>query len=154
AVAGQGRLTILRRSNFYLKYLTFDTARDRTPQSPLPRNPFLSRAVRQAVSLAVDRPALVGRLTAYGIPATQPVPRFIFGFDPTLPVPDRDLARARDLLRQAGLPNGFPVVLHSRKLFEDAARVVKEQLADVGIAADVVILPDPGFWGLLNRFET
>ncbi len=153
AVTDRERFEVVRRNNFYLKYLAFDAARDHTPFCPLPRNPFLGRQVRQALSAALDRSALVSRLSTYGIAATQPVPRSIFGFDPELPVPVRDTTRARDLLKAAGLTSGFPVVLHARLLFKEAALAVKDQLAEVGIDADVVVVPDPEFWRLTNRFE-
>jgi ABC-type transport system substrate-binding protein len=106
--------------------------------------------VREAVSLAIDRTRLVASLPGSGAPATQPVPRFIFGFDPEMPEARADPAAARDLLATAGLGKGFDVVLHSRRIFTDAALSVKEQLADIGVRAEVRSLADPDFFDLLR----
>jgi len=88
--------------------------------------------VRRAVSLALDRQRLVAVLAAgYGTPAGQLVSRNVFGFDPELRAPERDLAAARRLLAAAGYANGFDVELEHRSDLkpEEIAR----QLGEAGI---------------------
>ncbi len=85
------------------------TANDGTP---LPTNPLRDLRVRQAMSLAIDRPALVARvLSGQGVPTMQLVPEGFLGWTAALPVPKPDPAQARRLLAEAGYPEGFRMTL-------------------------------------------
>lgn len=72
-----------------------------------PRSPWADRRVRLAASLAIDRQAVNQAETlGYSRPTDSLVPRgfeFALPFDPPKPDP----ARARQLLTEAGYPNGF-----------------------------------------------
>src|SRR6185369_6972811 len=92
---------------------------------------------------------LVDSLPTAAVPAWQPVPRFIFGFDAGWKEPPFDPARARRLLAEAGLEKGFSTTLHVRKLFAAAAPSIRQTLADVGISVEVVVLSDPDFFRAL-----
>lgn len=146
-----GRYDILRRESLYVKYLGYDLARDVTPYCRAVPNPFRKLAVRQALEAAIDRPALAARLSHRGVPASQPVPRFVFGFDPTLAAPPPDPARARSLLAEAGLPGGFEVTLHARRLFADPAEIVRTQLGAVGVRVSLRVVSDPDFFEAVSR---
>jgi oligopeptide transport system substrate-binding protein len=68
------------------------------------------RRLRAALSLAVDaREFLRIFSNGLGLPAQSPLPPGIFGFDPDYANPYRqpDLDRARELLREAGYPQGL-----------------------------------------------
>ncbi len=103
--------------------------------------PFADRRVREAISLAIDRAAVVREMAAgYGVPAGQFVAREVFGFDPALEAPPRDLARARALLAEAGYADGFSAPLEFRE-----GRAVTElgrQLAEIGVRIE----PRPQVW--------
>jgi peptide/nickel transport system substrate-binding protein len=146
-----GRFDVLRRDNVFVKYLAFDLDRDETPFCPVRPNPFKNPLVRRAIQLSIDRQRLGAGLSNYAVPATQPVPRLVFGFNPAIGdvVPDLDEARA--LLRKAGLPSGFSVVLHARRTLGEAPALLREQLAAVGIDVDVRVLADDAFFELLSR---
>jgi peptide/nickel transport system substrate-binding protein len=108
--------------------------------------PFGSIRVRQAVSLALDRHALVelafrGQARA----ASQLVSGDVFGFDAGLEPERSDVAAARRLLAGAGYPDGVDVTLE----FREGERVdqVVHQLAQAGIRARAQ--PQP--WGELLR---
>jgi peptide/nickel transport system substrate-binding protein len=106
----------------------------------LDQTPFSDLRLRQAVSLALNRPALVSRtLGGFGSPANQLVRRLVLGFDPTLPPLARDLERARTLVAEAGYPEGLDVDLEHRA----GLRVtqIAEQLAEAGIRAAPRALP-------------
>ncbi|MDR6874275.1 peptide/nickel transport system substrate-binding protein [Bosea sp. BE125] len=76
--------------------------------SALPKNPFADPKVREAVDLAIDRPALVEiAMEGLGAPANQLMTPEIFGFNKSLPPRKPDLAKAKALLAEAGYPNGF-----------------------------------------------
>ena len=75
---------------------------------PLPANPLRDLRVRQAVSLSIDRAALVDRvLSGQGVPTIQLVPEGFLGWTPSLAPPKPDPAAARRLLTEAGFPEGF-----------------------------------------------
>jgi peptide/nickel transport system substrate-binding protein len=144
-----GRFTILQRENLFTKMLAFDHARERTPFCETARNPFRDVRVRRAVHLAIDRAALVRRLSRQASPNVQPVPRSVFGFDPGLAVPAADLPAARALLAQAGFPEGFACTLHTRAIHAADARLVAEALLPLGLRVRVAVPPDAEYFALL-----
>jgi peptide/nickel transport system substrate-binding protein len=79
---------------------------------PLASNPLRDLKVRQAVSAAIDRTALVERvLSGQGVPSVEIVPEGFLGFTPGVTVPKADPAGARKLLASAGFPDGFKMTL-------------------------------------------
>ena len=68
------------------------------------------RKLRQAMSLVTDAKEYAALFTnGRGIPAQSPIPPGIFGYDPDYinPLRTPDLDRARELLSEAGYPNGI-----------------------------------------------
>ena len=105
------------------------------------RPPFTDVRVRQALTRAIDRPALVREvLGGHGEAARNPLPPSIWGYASRAPELSLDRAGARRLLSQAGLAAGFECTL----TFADVprpylpapaalARQVAADLAQVGI---------------------
>ncbi|MEW6368996.1 MAG: ABC transporter substrate-binding protein [Acidobacteriota bacterium] len=147
------RFGIHRRESLFVKYLAFDMARDITPYCAVRPNPFKNRLVRKALSLAIDRQRLASSLTAAAVPATQPVPAFVFGFNPEIGLPPYDPALAREFLAEAGLPDGFEVTLHVRQILGEAALLVREQLDEVGVRVGLKVLQDHEFFQAAGRHE-
>lgn len=143
-------VVMAKENGIFVKFLSFDLARDVPPVCPAPKNPFRSRAVREAIGLAIDRHALVARLRTFAIPAWQSVPPSIFGYNPQLPEPPTDPPRARRILAEAGYPNGFTVTLHARRLFDDAVPPVVEMLAAVGVTVVPHLLTDPEYFDVVS----
>lgn len=101
------------------------------------RPPLADARVRQAISLALDRQALVDELLrGYGRPALQIVPSMAVGYDPELPVPERDVEAARRLLAEAGFAEGLDLELEYRE-GRDLA-LLRRQLAEAGIRVRLV----------------
>jgi peptide/nickel transport system substrate-binding protein len=67
------------------------------------RAPFSDARLRRAVGLAIDKAALVDKIT-FGttLPATEDIPSFMWAFDPNAGTNRPDLARAKALLDEAG----------------------------------------------------
>jgi peptide/nickel transport system substrate-binding protein len=106
------------------------------------------RRVRQAIALALDRPAIIAaKLGGLAVPATGLLPPLHWAYSGEVARYDHDLAAARRLLDEAGLPDpdgdGPAPRLHlvyktSADAFRVAiARVIAAQLSEVGIAVEV-----------------
>jgi peptide/nickel transport system substrate-binding protein len=94
--------------------------------------PFSDLRVRRAVHLALDREAIVAeQLSGQGAAVSQLVGRQVFGHDPEILAPRRDLAAARRLLAEAGLPDGFDSELDMRQ--GRRAETIVRQLGEAGI---------------------
>lgn len=132
-------------------YLGLDVARDENPSVQLPRgappgNPFRDRRVREALSLALDRPLLVEKILAgSGVPANQMMPAGTVGYAPDIPAPAYDPARARQLLAEAGYPDGFTVTLAApnNRYLNDAlvAQALGSMLARSGLGVRIDTMP-------------
>lgn len=129
----------------YIFYLELD-ARDQTPQvsakdgSPLSKNPFQDKRVREAISLAFDRAALTEiAQEGLGTPLTQVVTSNIFGYNDELPELKQDVEKARALLAEAGYSDGFKVVFNfTNDRFPGDRAIgtsISQALARIGIEA-------------------
>jgi peptide/nickel transport system substrate-binding protein len=116
----------------------------------LDTEPFDDPRVREAFRLAADRQALVDTVfLGYGTVANDlPTPH-----DPStpqdLPPRTRDVARAKGLLAQAGHAGGLSVTLHTTTSYpgmDTAATLYAQQLADIGVDAEVKVEPADTYW--------
>ncbi|MFO8192433.1 MAG: ABC transporter substrate-binding protein [Bacillota bacterium] len=109
--------------------------------------PFDDVRVRQAVMHAVDFDSLVDSVyEGLGTRAINPMPPTIFGFNDGIEPYAYDPEKAKELLAEAGYPDGFTMDLHvfaeSRSYVGrpvDAAEIFKSDLSQVGIDANVVV---------------
>ncbi len=94
--------------------------------------PFDKKAARQAANYAIDRQAIVQKLMAgLGKPLATTIHPAAFGFDASLTPYPYDPKKAKELLAQAGYPNGIDITLHSaaaefRPIFEAIAQMLTE----------------------------
>jgi peptide/nickel transport system substrate-binding protein len=109
------------------------------PDSKNADSPFADRKVRLAVSHAIDREALAEAL-GYGFssPAYQVLPGFIETAIPNLDIHEFDQDKARDLLTEAGYPDGFKTTIHAfiRVVPRDYIIAIVNMLGEVGIEVD------------------
>lgn len=105
--------------------------------------PFKDKRVRQALNYAVDKDALVqNTLNGFGRPIGCSVIPEAFGYDATACQPyPYDPAKAKQLLADAGLANGFDVGFDTTDgrypQDKEIAIAVSGQLAQVGVRANV-----------------
>ncbi|MDB5369318.1 MAG: transporter substrate-binding protein [Roseomonas sp.] len=99
-------------------YLKLDTAHDVPPYitdaagQKLDKNPLRDLRVRQALSIAINRQAIVDRVMQGAAQASgQMMPPGANGYVADLPPPAFDAERAKALLAEAGYPNGFSITL-------------------------------------------
>lgn len=117
---GDQRLAMSEVTGLRLIYLSFDHHReDASPfvtdaeGRPLPRNPLRDVRVRRALSMAIDRQAIVDRvMEGAGTPSAQFFPPGVFSFIHDFPAQRPDPEAARRLLAEAGFPQGFRITLH------------------------------------------
>jgi peptide/nickel transport system substrate-binding protein len=120
-------------------------------------SPFHDKRVRQAVSLAINRQFLSQRESqGIGVPWGNWInaenPDALRGDGKDLPVPEYNPAKAKQLLAQAGFPNGFdfewfvPFVPY----FDMAERILVD-LRAVGIRGKLEVLEGPAFRAKMGR---
>ncbi len=110
--------------------------------------PFDDVRVRKAVAYAIDRDELAAYFGPVSEPAVYPLPW----------VPDRakpeDIARydhdpdkARDLLAEAGYPNGFSfkTVIYPLAYYQDPLLIMQDSLAEVGIDMIIEVVDGPSY---------
>ncbi len=117
--------------------------------------PFDKKAVRQAANYAIDKDTIIKKLMAgLGRQVATTVQPLAFGFDPDVKPYPFDQKKAKELLAQAGFPNGVDITLHSasaanRPQFE----ALCEMLTEVGIRATPKMW-DPGpAWNKFSQTE-
>jgi peptide/nickel transport system substrate-binding protein len=112
--------------------------------------------VREALDAAIDREELIRR-TVGGrtVVASQVVPPAVVGFNPSLPAPVVDRARARRLLAEAGYANGLELQLDgpSNRYVNDRAILAElaRQLESVGIHARTNFLDKVDYFRFIDE---
>ncbi len=139
-------------------FLHVDQSRDRPPGvlsktgKPLEKNPFRDIRVRQAMSKAINRQAIVERvMEGLAVPAGNVLSPSVIGHDPAVKPEPYDPEGARKLLAAAGYPDGFAVTIatpNNRYINdEQVAQTVAQMLARVGIATKVEAMPLSVYFG-------
>ena len=104
------------------------------------RAPFDDVRVRKAANHAVDRGLIIDRiLDGLAEPINGILSPQSFGFNPDLPAYAHDPETARQLLTEAGYPDGIDVVLDAETEFKDLAEAIAASMASSGIRAKVQV---------------
>lgn len=122
----------------------------------LSRNPLDDRRVRQALSISINRQAIVDRiLQGAAIPTGQFMPPGGTSYDPARPVPGFEPDRARALLAEAGYPNGLRLTLNGpTDRYLNGGQVMQaigQMWQRIGVRATVEPQPWNLFAGRLNQ---
>lgn len=133
-------LAYTSRESSRVIFLQMDIGRDKSPfiETKDGANPFRDERVRKAVSMAIDRKAIVSRIMdGFAEPAYQFVPSTMFGALPDPQPLPYDPDEAKKLLAEAGYPDGFDVTLHAtnNRYINDSqvAQAVAQFLTRAGI---------------------
>lgn len=116
------------------------------------RKPGSDPRVVEALKLAVDRKAITEAVTQ-GLGAVgndTPIgPLYKAYYDANARPPQTDAAKARELLKEAGYPNGLKLDLHTPNTGDrpDLAVVLKQQLAKAGFDVNVIVEPESVYYG-------
>jgi peptide/nickel transport system substrate-binding protein len=135
AVRSNPRFSVLQTPDLSMTYLGMDVKN--VPAFGKPQ-------VRQAVKWAIDYQGIIKDLLAgNGIPLQGIVPKGLFGYDASTPY-HFDPAKAKQLLAEAGFPNGFSIELLAPTgqaaggiAAGDLAAKLKNDLAQAGITVNI-----------------
>ncbi len=124
--------------------------------------PFDNKLVRKAIQAATDRNAILqGAQFGLGsIAFDHPITEGHPFFNPSYKPPDYDPELAKDLLAQAGYPDGINLTLHTATAgaaMVEMATVMKERAAPAGINIEIVVMSEDGYWSdgwLVKPFTT
>lgn len=140
----------------YTTFIHMDTDRESTPfitanDGSEIKNPLLDVRVREALSKAIDRNAIIDRLLlGLGQPAGQLASPTMVGYNPDLKPTTYDPDGARELLAEAGFPEGFHMTLHGPNNRYVADGQIVQALAQmferVGITTEVETMPSNVFF--------
>ena len=137
-------LKILETPELRTIYLGFNQDRPQLSTSDVKgKNPFKDQRVREAVALSIDEPAIASRvMLGLGHPTWEMWGPGVNGYDAALDVrPKADPAKAKQLLADAGYPNGFRVTLDCPNdryvMDEQICTAIVSMLARTGIKVDL-----------------
>ena len=110
--------------------------------------PFADHRVRQALRLLADRRAMVEQVLAgYGTVANDLFSPFDPSFDHTLPQRERDVGKARSLLRAAGVSGAVDLfTTNAAAGMVDIATVFASQVNEAKAGITVNVRDDPSFY--------
>lgn len=159
------RVRIAETISSRLVYLWLD--RSRTGPTPfvqgpngetLDRNPFTDLRVRQALSMAINRQAIVDRvMEGAAIPSAQFLPPGSFSYVPDLKPPAFDPEKAKKLLAEAGYPNGLRITLHgpNDRYVNDGKiiQAVGQMWTRIGVQTQVEPITFPNFISRVTKLE-
>src|SRR5690625_729643 len=127
-----------------IMFFQLDVGRDDSPfvKSPKGDNPLQNQKVRQAISMAIDRQAIIDRIMdGVAEPATQYLPQGMFGTIEDATVPEYNPEKAKELLAEAGYPDGVELTLSATndRYINDAqlTQAVAQYLSRIGIKTNV-----------------
>jgi len=117
--------------------------------------PFDNLKVRQAIGMAIDRTRIIKLLSGAADPLTQLYPAGLpghqdgaagqfYAYDP---------AKAKQVLADAGFPNGFHTTIYSHNVdpWPKVLQSIQQDLKGIGITADLKILDRATYWTLIGK---
>ncbi|WP_439502701.1 ABC transporter substrate-binding protein [Aminobacter ciceronei] len=101
--------------------------------------PFDNVKVRQAVNMAINKDRIVKLINNRAVPANQPLPPSMPGYDKAFTGYAFDLDKAKALLGEAGHPDGFETELFVMNTDPNPriAQAIQQDLAAIGIKASI-----------------
>jgi peptide/nickel transport system substrate-binding protein len=115
------------------------------------QDPFKDKRVRRALALTIDRDVIVkGLFKGRAIVGNDtPFAPIFPSSDPSIPQRKQDIALAKKLLAEAGVPNGFQVTLTTEQAYEipDYAVLIQNFAKLAGIDIKLNILQQDAYYG-------
>ncbi|MBL7960349.1 ABC transporter substrate-binding protein [bacterium] len=110
------------------------------------KKPFTDLRVRQAIVYAINREQLVKEVYGQlGRPAKNPIPPVLLGYNEEIRFTPYNPEKSKELLKEAGFPNGFKTKLLSLPIVREympngqlTAEFIQKELKAVGIEVEIV----------------
>lgn len=139
-------LQLSRMIDNQIQYLGFNNQKE----------PFNDIKVRQAISYAIDTTSVVETVwRGVGKVAEGPMAPNVKYADHSIEVHEYNVEKAKELLAEAGYPDGFKTKLWTNEKQErvDMATIIQSQLKEVGIDVDIEILEWGAYLDSLSKGE-
>ena len=135
-IRGDAQLEILMQSSLNVGYLAMN----------MDKPPFNNLKVRLAINHAINKAEIIENLyQGTGIPAKNPIPPTLWSYDDTIEDYEYNPELAKQLLAEAGYPDGFETTLWAlpvpRPYIPDGfalAEVLQSELQHIGVEATIV----------------
>lgn len=158
-------LTLVDKISNRVIYVHLNQSTEKSPPfvfakdgKPLDKNPFRDVRVRKALSMAVNRDAIVDRIMEKKAQAAgQLLPDFFYGTSKKLKAPKFDADGAKKLLAEAGYPNGFAMTIHgpNNRYINDSniAQALAQMYSRIGIDTKVETMPAAVYFNRATKLE-
>jgi peptide/nickel transport system substrate-binding protein/oligopeptide transport system substrate-binding protein len=92
--------------------------------------------------MAINKKRIVQMINNRAIPANQPLPPSMPGYDKDFEGYPHDPAKAKELLAEAGFPDGFSTELYAMNTDPNPriAQAIQQDLSEIGIKASIQAL--------------
>lgn len=124
---------MLKDASFKVFYLTVNVNSGTTP--------LTDARVRKAIEYAIDKDSLCSSVMySYATPINSLVGPGVFGYDNSIPANIYDVEKAKELLAEAGYPDGFDMTIwvqSSDQTRQEACVIMQDMLSEVGITVTV-----------------
>jgi peptide/nickel transport system substrate-binding protein len=154
------RVTLYQKTSSRVMFVAFDTFAEPTPgvADTGGRNPLKDPRVRKALSLAINRDAIVDRVTeGTSVAIGELVHPGAFGSNRELRPDPYDPQQARALLAEAGYPDGFSITLGAPNDGVEKASQISQAIAAmwtrIGVKTRVDGWTLTTFFGLRNKYQ-
>lgn len=135
-VEADSKLQLLLRPSMNVGYLSMNNSKP----------PFDNVKVRQAISMAINKKGLIDAFfNGLAEPAKNPLPPSLWGYNKNIQDYGYDPEKAKQLLAQAGFPNGFETELWAMPVArpympqpQKIAEALQSDLGKIGIKAKIV----------------
>ncbi|WP_413989826.1 ABC transporter substrate-binding protein [Labrys okinawensis] len=107
--------------------------------------PLDNPKVRQALNMAINKERIVRIINGRATPANQVLPPLMPGYDKDYKGYPYDVAKAKALLAEAGLPDGFSTEIYTSNT-DPQPRItaaIQQDLAAIGVKAEIKALANP-----------
>lgn len=161
-VRAQENLQVVQGISNRVIYIHLDHALEPSPMitGTDGKNPLKDVRVREALSIAINRDAIVARIMdGVAVPAGELLPAGMFGAheEGKMPPPAFNADRAKALLAEAGYPNGFGITIGTPndRYINDAqvAQAVAQMWARIGVPTEIDASTASTFFSRRNKFE-
>lgn len=130
-IENNSNLQLIKRPSFNLAYLALNTE----------KKPFDNVKVRQAINMAIDKKALIDSFySGYADVAKNPIPPSLWGYADDVEDYKFDIKAAKNLLAEAGYPNGFKTTIwamsNARPYMSQPLKIaeaIQSNLKEIGI---------------------